>query len=215
MKRVNVSDMIYNTIKDDFINDNIDFGEKFVETDYAEKLEVSRTPLREAIKKLEHEGLIIRLQNGRLKFLDITENDIIEIFNVRIALENMLLEQSINNNAILKKLEENIIATENAYYNNQLDIARSKIKELTNILYSNLEFEYVIKMLSRNNLLLQKLKKRTLDPDSRINIAMNEHRSIYNALKNNNLQLACELNKNHLIGARNLILENLIKLDIQ
>ncbi len=211
MKRINVSDMIYDAIIDDFINDNIDFGEKFVETDYAEKLNVSRTPLREAIKKLEHEGLIVRLQNGRLKFLDITKNDIIEIFNIRIALENMLLEQAVNNENILKQLEQNVIATTNAHKNNETDIARIKIREFSEILYSGLGFDYTIKMLHKNNMLLKKLKKRTLYPNDRINIATKEHKNIYDALVNKDLTLIYDLNKNHLLGARNLILE---KLDI-
>ncbi len=207
MKRINVSDMIYNAIRDDFINDNIDFGEKFVETDYATKLNVSRTPLREAIKKLEHEGLIIRLQNGRLKFLDINRENIIELFNIRIALENMLLEQSLNNKNILNKLNENILSTEKYLKNNELDIARSKIKEFTKILYDNLEFDYSIKMLSKNNVLLSKLKKRTLVPLERIELVTIEHRKIYNALIDKNLSLVYELNKNHLFGARDLILD--------
>ncbi len=209
MKRRNVSDMIYDSIIDDFINDYIDFGEKFVETDYAERLNVSRTPLREAIKKLEHEGLIVRLKNGRLKFLDISKNDIIEIFNIRIALENMLLEQSLNNKEILKNIEQNIIATEYAKNNNQLDVVRKKTKEFSQILYSNLEFDYTVKMLHKNNMLLNKLKKRTLYPNERINIATREHKEIYNALLNNDIELACNLNKKHLTGARNLILEKL------
>ncbi len=209
MKRINVSDMIYESIRDDFINDNIDFGEKFVEIDYATKMNVSRTPLREAIKKLEHEGLIIRLQNGRLKFLDITSENIIEIFNIRIALENMLLEQSINNKNILLRLKENIVSTETYLLNNDLDIAREKIKEFTKILYDNLEFDYAIKMLNKNNVLLNKLKKRTLVPFERVDIVCLEHKNIYTALINKDLNLACELNRNHLYGARDLILNNL------
>lgn len=206
MKRINVSDMIYERIIDDFINDKIDFGEKFVEIDYAEKLNVSRTPLREAIKKLEHEGLIIRLHNGRLKFLDFNFENIIEIYNIRIALENMLIEQCVNNADILEKLYNNVITSERLFANVEYELAREKVKEYSKILYSNLDYHYTVKILSKNNLLLTKIKKRTLLPISRTETAIKEHRQIYEAMVDNDLALAFALNRKHLIGARDILL---------
>ncbi len=209
MKRINVSDMIYDTIIEDFLNDNIDFGERFVELEYAEKLNVSRTPLREAIKKLEHEGLILRLPNGRLRFLEITKQDVIEMFNIRIALENMLLENCVGNDEVLNQLLENISLSEKFLHNDEIELAREHIKEFTTILYNMLNFEYAIQMIRKNNVLLSKLKKRTLTPYDRTVLAAKEHKEIYNCLVNNDIIKACELNKLHLNGARDLILENM------
>ncbi len=209
MKRINVSDMIYDTIINDFLNDNIDFGEKFVELEYAEKLNVSRTPLREAIKKLEHEGLILRLPNGRLKFLEISKEDVIEIFNIRVALENMLLENCIGNAEVLNTLNENIVLTEKFLANNELELAREEIKAFTRILYNIFNFSYAIQMLRKNNVLLTKLKKRTLTPYDRTVLAAKEHKEIYDCLINNDITTACRLNKAHLIGARDIILESM------
>ncbi len=209
MKRINVSDMIYDRIIEEFLNDNINFGDKFVELEYAEKLKVSRTPLREAIKKLEHEGLILRLPNGRLKFLEITKEDVIEIFSVRIALENMLLENCIGDDAVLNTLHDNIILTDKYLKNNEHELAREQVKNFTKILYSIFNFNYAIKMLRKNNILLTKLKKRTLTPLERIIQASNEHIEIYNALINNDIETACKLNRAHLTGARDIILANM------
>ncbi len=209
MKRINVSDMIYDRIIEEFLNDNIDFGEKFVELDYAEKLNVSRTPLREAIKKLEHEGLILRLPNGRLKFLEITKEDVNEIFNIRIALENMLLEHCIDNPKVLKTLHENILVTEKYLANNELELAREHIKDFTKILYSIFNFNYAIQMLRKNNILLTKLKKRTLTPFDRTLQAFDEHKQMYNCLIKNDLETACKLNRIHLNGARDIILDSM------
>ncbi len=209
MKRINVSDMIYDRIIEDFLNDEIDFGEKFVELEYAKKLNVSRTPLREAIKKLENEGLILRLQNGRLKFLEISKKDVIEIFNIRIALENMLLENCVGNTVILDALNDNIVIANDFLENDDLESARDKIKDFTKILYNILNFDYSIKMLHKNNILLSKLKKRTLTPYERTVQALKEHKEIYNHLIDNNITKACEINRFHLLGARDIILENM------
>ncbi len=209
MKRINVSDMIFDTIIEDFLNDNIDFGDKFVELEYAEKLNVSRTPLREAIKKLEHEGLILRLPNGRLKFLEITKEDVIEIFAIRIALENMLLENCVSNTEILNALNENILLTDKFLASSEIELARQEIKNFTKILYSIFNFDYAIQMLRKNNVLLTKLKKRTLSPYERTIQASNEHKAIYDCLVKNDIATACQLNKMHLLGARDIILESM------
>ncbi len=209
MKRINVSDMIYNRIIEDFRNDEIDFGDKFVELDYAEKLNVSRTPLREAIKKLENEGLILRLPNGRLRFLEITKDNVIEMFNIRIALENMLLENCINNTTVLNTLKENIASSEKYLEHKEYELAREKIREFSIILYGIINFDYAIQMLHKNNILLSKLKKRTLTPYERTIQASKEHVQIYNHLINNDIEKAREINRTHLIGARDLILNNM------
>ncbi len=209
MKRVYVSDMIYDNIIDDFLNDKFDFGDKFVETDYAARHNISRTPLREAIKKLEHDGLIVRLQTGRLQFLELTKDNVVEIFNIRVALENMLLEQIINNNDIINSLEANVISSENFLKDGDLNSARAATKDFTKIIYSNLNFQYTFKMLKENNLLVSKIKRKTLLSQSRIEIAIKEHREIINALKNNNCQLALTLNKEHILGAMELTLKKL------
>ncbi len=207
MKRVNVSDMIYDKIISDFLNNKIDFGEKLVETDYAEKLEVSRTPLREAIKKLEHDGIIIRLLNGRLKFLDFTKENLIELYNIRVALENMLIEQCINNKEILNELEENISLTETHISENNLALIRDDIKDFTKILYSSVEFSYTVKILNKNNLILTKIKNKSLTPQQRIHNAYIDHKNIYEAMKSKDLEKALSLNREHLLNSRNVLLE--------
>lgn len=207
MKRTNVSDIIYDIIKKNFINGEIEFGETFVETAYAEKLEVSRTPLREAIKKLEHEGIIVRLQNGRLKFMDITKPDVDDIFSVRIALENMLLEKSMENDNIVNKLYENVEKSKRYFKNEEYDLVRETIPEFTQILYSNIEFQYIINLLNKNNILLNKLKKKTLLPKDRMVQAISEHEIMCNALLDKDLNLATTTNKEHLNNTKNSILD--------
>ncbi|MFV0440013.1 MAG: GntR family transcriptional regulator [Lachnospirales bacterium] len=209
MKRINVSDMIYDTIKADFVNDVIDFGEKFVEIEYATKLDVSRTPLREAIKKFEHEGIIVRQPNGRLRFIDITKDNVVEMFNIRIALENLLIELSMSNNIAIQDLQKNIDSAKIALEQNDIKTARKKTTEFTKILYNNITFEYTLKMLNQNGIILSKLKKRTLSPDSRVLAATKQHIELFNAIKNNDIQKAHEINKLHLIEARDIILSQM------
>ncbi len=209
MKRVNVSDIIYNKIIEEFKNDNIKFGECLVETKYAEKFQVSRTPLREAIKKLEQEGLIIRMQNGRLKMMEVDNNTIIEIFNIRIAIENMLLQQIIENHELLKEMENNINDCIKYLNTKNFLLAKSTVSQFSSILYKSLTLDLSIKMLSTYNILIDKLKNKTLAPEIRLSIAIDEHVQIFKALNEKNCSLAMQLNEEHILGARNSLLKNI------
>lgn len=209
MKRTNVSDIIYNTIKAKFINSEIEFGEAFVETTYAQQLDVSRTPLREAIKRLEHDGIIIRLPNGRLKFMDISKENIEDIFNVRLALENMLIDKCLNNNEIIQELRKNVEKSKKYFNNADFDLVRTTIPEFTKILYSSLDFQYIVNILNKNNILLNKLKSKTLITKERMEQAISEHDIICKALEDKDIQLATFTNKTHLNNTKIRILNAL------
>lgn len=204
-----MSDYIYNKIIEDFENDHIKFGEKIIEVEYAKKFEVSRTPLREAIKKLENEGLIIRLPNGRLKVIELDEKKIIEIFNIRIALENMLLKDAMLNPDTLNRLKSNISLSKKLISTGQISSAKNTVAKFGKILYSSLSLEYTVKILSSYNVLITKLKNKSLSPSYRIETALDEHEKIYTAISNKDYPLACKFNEAHIIGARDSILKHI------
>ena len=59
----------------------------------AEKLGVSRTPIREAMRKLELEGLVVMIPRRGAQVANITEKDLNDVLEVRITLENMAIEK--------------------------------------------------------------------------------------------------------------------------
>ncbi len=72
-------------------------GEKFFETGISEDLGVSRTPIREALNRLEHEGLIKSLPNKGYSVSDLTATEIEELFEIREALEVLALRTAARN----------------------------------------------------------------------------------------------------------------------
>lgn len=201
MKRINTSDIIYNQIKSDFINNKIDFGQKISEINLANQYRVSRTPLREAIKKLEIEGIIVRQVNGRLKIVEISAENIEELYRVRLALENMLIRFAANDIEFIDKLGTNITTSQNLIDENNFDKARIEIAKFTNIIYEHITLDTTRNLLKSYSVLVAKIKNNTLSSHSRIKQALQEHKNIHEALANNNIDLACKLNEEHLQGA--------------
>lgn len=72
-------------------------GERFFETGISEDLGVSRTPIREALNRLEHEGLIKSLPNKGYSVSDLTATEIEELFEIREALEVLALRTAARN----------------------------------------------------------------------------------------------------------------------
>ena len=63
MKMKSIREQVYEALKEKIINGEISSGERIVEVDYAKEFGVSRTPLREALRMLEFEGLVNSSEN--------------------------------------------------------------------------------------------------------------------------------------------------------
>lgn len=90
-------DYAYFEIKKRIISGEMKPDQNVVEEFWANELEISKTPLREALQKLEMEELVIRQANGRLKVASISEQEVGEIFLVRSYLEGIITKQAAMN----------------------------------------------------------------------------------------------------------------------
>ncbi len=205
MKRINTSDLVYNKIIEDFINNEIDFGDKITEIDLSNKFQVSRTPLREAVKRLEQEGLITRLSNGRIRIIELSVENINELFQVRVALENMLLENTMDDADLLENLHKSIQTSAKLCNEGNLDEARKEVSNFTTILYGSLTMETTINLLRSYSIIISKFKFSSLSTMERIEDAIKDHLDIYNALIEKDYDLACKINRLHIFKARDKI----------
>lgn len=89
----NSNDIAYKKILDAIMDFSLKPGESVTEVDLSEKLGLSRTPIRDAIRRLENEGLIIT-QNRTKKVYFLTEKDVEEIFDLKIAIESLVAAQA-------------------------------------------------------------------------------------------------------------------------
>ncbi len=86
-KKEKLKEKVYSTVKTRILNFELKPGEKFFETEISADLGVSRTPVREALNRLEHEGLIKSLPNRGYCVSDVTASEIEELYEIREALE--------------------------------------------------------------------------------------------------------------------------------
>lgn len=82
-----VSDSVYGWIKDAIVNGTFQPGEHIAQERLTELLGVSRTPVRDAMKRLEAEGLVVSKPHCGVVVFDVTEEQLMEIYEIRILLE--------------------------------------------------------------------------------------------------------------------------------
>ena len=85
-------DVVFNTLRQAIITGEFAPGERLMEIALANRLGVSRTPVREAIRKLELEGLVVMIPRKGAEVARITEKDLRDVLEVRCSLEELAAE---------------------------------------------------------------------------------------------------------------------------
>lgn len=113
-------DVVFNTLRQAIITGEFAPGERLMEIALANRLGVSRTPVREAIRKLELEGLVVMIPRKGAEVARITEKDLRDVLEVRSSLEELAAELATErmNDESKKKIELSLKQFENAIASN-------------------------------------------------------------------------------------------------
>lgn len=114
-----VRDIAYEQLKHAIITGEIPAGSRIVETVYAEQLHISRTPLREALRKLERDGLVEYVLHRGVVVRAFTIHDIDEIFTIRNAMMMLILQ------SIVEHVNEDVLNTLRDILK-EMDVAQEK-----------------------------------------------------------------------------------------
>ena len=102
-------DVVFNTLRQAILKGELKPGERLMEIQLAQKLGVSRTPIREAIRKLELEGLVLMIPRRGAEVARISEKSLKDVLEVRRSLEELAIEL-----ACQRMTEEDMQALEEA-----------------------------------------------------------------------------------------------------
>ena len=145
-------DVVFNTLRQAILRGELKPGERLMEIQLANKLGVSRTPIREAIRKLELEGLVIMIPRKGAEVADITEKSLRDVLEVRKALEELAVQL-----ACEKITQEELEELEKAGENFKKVLKRSK--DITEVAEADVRFHDVIYMATDNQKLIHLLNK--------------------------------------------------------
>ena len=204
-------DVVFNTLREAILKGELKPGERLMELQLAAKLGVSRTPIREAIRMLEQEGLAVTIPRKGAEVAKMTEKDMEDVLQIREALDE--LAAKIACEQISEEQLEELVATmhefeESTKTDNVKKIAEADVK-FHDIIYQSTGNPKLVNML--NNLREQMYRYRVeylKDVESRKTL-VEEHYAVYRALKARNQQQAVKDICIHIVNQQNAILRSL------
>lgn len=204
-------DVVFNTLRNAILKGELEPGEKLMEKKLAEKLGVSRTPIREAIRKLELEGLVVMTPRKSAEVARITKEDLTDVLEVRRVLESLAIDLACRNitNEILAELEDNLVRFKAAVKKNDITEIATTDVEFHETIYKSTGNKRLIQIL--NNLREQMYRYRLeyiKDKQTRDNLVI-EHRGIIDALKERDKEKGRKAILNHIEKQQTTILENI------
>lgn len=198
-----LSSQVFNKIQDDIINGRYKPGDSLVETKLAEELGVSRTPVREAIRQLELEGLVTYIPNKGVYVTGITKRDIEDIYTIRSLVEGLAVRWAIERieESELKKLEETVELME--YYTEKGDMEQvTKLDtRFHEIIYDACKSRVLQNTLKNLLRYVKKARLTSLKVPKRAYQSLEEHKQILNAFKNHELEKGEQLMIHHISRA--------------
>ncbi len=142
-------DVVFNTLRSAILMGKLEPGERLMEIALANKLGVSRTPIREAIRKLELEGLVIMTPRKGAEVARITEKDLQDVLEVRESLENLAMELACER---INEEEIEDLKVKNEAFNAAVKGGKADFSELAEL---DVAFHDVIFNASKNSRLIQ------------------------------------------------------------
>ena len=202
-KSTSLADQVFEKLENDIIQGVYAKGEILTELKLVERMGVSRTPIREALRRLEQERLIADSGKGSV-VLGITEDDLLDIMNIRQRIEGLAAYYATVNMTEEGRKELTHIVDLQEFYFNKDDADR--LRQVDD------QFHDAICTLSGRTVLVDTLlplhrktrryRRASLDDKSRTSHTMKEHRAMYEAIISGNAELAMELTTKHIENAK-------------
>ena len=195
-----LTDEIADVVRERILKGEYEIGEKLKENQIATELKVSRTPIREAFKLLENEGLIDYIPNRGCFAKGFTKQDVDDIYAVREALEELAVRWAVARitEPELLALEEQVDLME--FYTKKKD--KKKVLELNTsfheVIYASARSRFLAQVLRSYKEYIEKTRKSIFYEQSYLEGILSEHRAIFEAIKDRDEERVVEAISKHL-----------------
>ena len=209
-KTTSLADQVFEKLENDIIQGVYPKGEILTELKLVDQMGVSRTPIREALRRLEQERLIADTGKGSV-VLGITEDDLMDIMNIRQRIEGLAAYYAtVNMTDEGRKELAHIVDLQDFYFDKHDADHLRKVDD---------QFHDAICYLGKRTVITDTLvplhrktrrfRRQSMEDRERTSKTMKEHREIYEAIISGQAELAMELTNKHIENAKKHMIERL------
>lgn len=206
-----LKDVVYESIRTTIIEGKIPAGERFIEKEYSQRLNISRTPVREALKQLESEGLVEYVPRIGAVVKRITKEDAIEIYKIRHSLELLVITsvmENITENEI-NEISELLTYTKKVYDEGKIDETVDLFKEYNNLIYKISRMKRLPMMISNLNSYFTKFRSISFEREGRMELALKDHKDQLESIILKDVDMASQIIKRHLDNSLEIVLSEI------
>lgn len=212
-------ELVLEAIREAIVNGTLKPRERLMEIQLAEELGVSRTPIREALRKLELEGFIVMVPRKGAYVADLTFKDIADVFEIRAALEGLaagLAAERITDEE-LENMERLLVEKAEAIAEKDIEKLVAADTKFHEVLYQASRNQRLSAIISNLRVQIQRFRTLSLSYPGRSKQSLEEHRLIVEAIQSRDVQAAHQAAQDHIENAENGIIESINKdgLDIR
>lgn len=201
-------DVVFKTLRKAILKGQLQPGKRLMEIHLADALGVSRTPVREAIRKLELEGLVIMTPRKGAQVARISRKHLEDIVEVRRALEVLAVELACDriDESALKELDEiNQNFRDSLYISDPEQMAQIN-DNFHDIIFQAAGNEWLMQLMMKNRDQFYRYKIEHLKSRNSKELMVDEHQKIIDALRQRDTELACKTMREHIKKHRDAVL---------
>ena len=212
-----LNEIVFEGLRNAIIKGIIPIGERINESVYAEKMNISRTPVREALRRIQEEGLVEYVPHFGVVVKKITIEDAIEIYQIRKALDIlaaqnamkiMTEEQFDEMEALLKKTDE---ADERGDFREVIELS----KRFNDMIYTFSRMPRLDIIAKKLRQYLMRFRDISLTENERRRKALDEHWILYKNMRQKNYEQVAIITTEHLDYSEKFILKEMRRIEEQ
>lgn len=194
---------VFHQLQNDILNGKYQPGESLVETKLSEEMGVSRTPIREAIRQLELEGLVQSFPNKGVVVTGISAKDIEDIYTIRMMIEGLAARWAVEKITPeeLSELEETVELEEFYTFRNDTEHLLKLDSRFHDIIFKASKSRPLMHTLSTFHHYIQRARNLSICSPGRAQKVLDEHKAILKAIMDKDPEKAEKLTIEHIRNA--------------
>jgi DNA-binding GntR family transcriptional regulator len=204
---------VFDYLKNAIIDQTIEPGSRLVESKIADMLGISRTPLREALHKLEREDWIEQIPSGGFQVVTLTKADIEQTFGIRSVLEAYAARLAAQNHKEkdLIPLEKKMKEFQNCLESKDNDKLQKINTQFHDILYGLSQSSKLIKMINQLRAQISRFRQIILKQDEFAHQSNEGHVKMLEAIRQRDANAVEKIVRDHILKGKSAVLSQLKK----
>lgn len=204
-------EVVAETLREAIASGILRAGERLMEIQLAEELGVSRTPVREAIRKLELEGFVVMMPRRGTYVADLSIKDINEVFEIRTALDVLaagLAAERITEEE-LEQLERLLVEIAELIEQGDVDKLVESDSQFHDVLYRASRNDRLVGIINNLREQFTRFRSISIKYPGRMQDTVNEHRRLVEAIASRDTDLAQQIAREHMENSEQTLLQDL------